>query len=122
MKKTKFAVSSLICAILSFASALVYALSVSRDHSPVIIAAMVVAGVCSLLLYWKKIPVAEYVPFVLVLVSVAVFTRLGFDEIGDILSKNNMNGLSVSWIASAVLLVLSAIANGVCTVFAADKQ
>ncbi|MBQ8160275.1 MAG: hypothetical protein IJ083_05935 [Clostridia bacterium] len=122
MKKSKFAVMSLVCAVLTCVCALIYAFSVSRDHSAVIIASMAVAAVCCVVLSLRKIPVAEYVPFVLTLISLAIFIRLGFDEIGDILSKNNMNGLSASWIASAVLLVLSSVCTGVNTVLAADVK
>lgn len=122
MKKTKFSVTSLACGVLSLATALLYALSVSRDHSPVIIVCMILAGLCSLALCWKKVSLGEYLPFALVLVSIGVFTRLGFDEIGDILSKNNVNGLNWSWIASAVMLLVTGIGNGICTVFAADKK
>ncbi len=122
MKKTRFSAASLVCGVLSLATALLYALSVSRDHSPVVIACMILAGLCSLALCRKKVPFAEYLPFALVLVSIGVFTRLGFDEIGDILSKNNMNGLSWSWICSAFLLIASGVANGICTVFAAEKE
>ena len=117
MRKTRFSVASLVCGVLSLVTALLYALSVSRDHSPI-----VMAGLCSLALCWKKVPFGEYLPFALVLVSIGVFTRLGFDEIGDILSKNNMNGLSWSWIASAVMLLVTGVGNGMCTVFAAEKK
>ncbi len=122
MKKTKFTVTSMICGALSLVTALLYAFSVSRDHSPIIIVCMILAGACSLALCWKKVPVCEYVPFVLVLVSIAVFTRLGFDEVGDILSKINLDGLSWSWIGSAILLIASGAANGICTVLAAEKE
>ena len=46
MKKSKFAVMSLVCAVLTCVCALIYAFSVSRDHCSVIIAAMDVAAVC----------------------------------------------------------------------------
>ena len=122
MRKTRFSVASLVCGVLSLVTALLYALSVSRDHSPIVIVCMTLAGLCSLALCWKKVPFGEYLPFALVLVSIGVFTRLGFDEIGDILSKNNMNGLSWSWIASAVMLLVTGVGNGMCTVFAAEKK
>ena len=120
MKNAKFSVLSVICGLLAIAAALVYAFSVSRDHSPIIIAAMALAGVCSLILSRKKLPFTEYIPFVLTLVSLSIFIRLAFDEISDILSKNNMNGLSITWIASAVLILLAGIVSGICTV-AADE-
>ena len=120
MKNTKYSALSVICGLLGIAGALVYAFSVSKDHSPVIIAAMALSGVCCLILSRKRIPFAEYLPFLLSLVSLAVFIRLGFDEIGDILSKNNMNGLSVTGILSAVLILLSGIVNGICTVAASE--
>ena len=46
-----------------------------------------------------------------------MFINLAFDEIGDILSKINMDGLSTSWIASAVLLVICMICAAVSTVW-----
>ena len=48
-----------------------------------------------------------------------MFIDLAFDEIGDILSKINMDGLSASWIASAVLLVVTVIAAALATVWPA---
>ena len=67
----------------------------------------------------KHFPYGEYIPFVLSLISVVVFIPLAFDEIGDVLSKINMNGLSASWIASAVLIVLSMVCTGISTTVAA---
>lgn len=56
MKKKRFSVTSLVCGVLSLATALLYVLSVSRDHSPIVIVCMVLAGLCSLALCWKKFP------------------------------------------------------------------
>lgn len=121
MKKGRFFAADLLTAVLMAAAAVVYALASARENSPVIIAAMAVGAVVAAVLLVKRVPYVEYVPFVLSLVSAAVFIRLAFDEIGDILSKINMNGLSTSWIASAVLIVVSMICAAVATVFAAKE-
>ncbi|NEG90409.1 hypothetical protein [Bifidobacterium aerophilum] len=68
------------------------------------------------LVFLRKIPFIEYLPFVAVLASLAVFVDLAFDEASDILSKANVDGLSDSYIASAVLLVVTVIAVAAVTV------
>lgn len=121
MKKSKFFVADLLTAILMAAGAVVYALANAKENSPIVIAALAVGAVVAGILLVKRIPYGEYIPFVLSLVGTAVFINLAFDEIGDILSKINLNGLSTSWIASAVLLVVSMICAAVTTVFAAKE-
>jgi len=104
--------------VLSLATTIVYSVSVSREHSPLVIGLLVLATLVEALLIVKPIRYLEYLPFASVLCSAVVFIRLAFDEVGDVLGKVNMNGLSATWIASAVLLVLSMIALGVTTVTA----
>ena len=122
MKKGKFFVTDLIAVVLSVVTAIVYATAVARENSPIIIGALAAAAIVGAVLLVKKVPYVEYVPFVLDLVGVGIFTKLAFDEVGDVLSNINMNGLSASWIASAVLLVLTAVCAGIATVFAGSKR
>lgn len=122
MKKGSFFVSDLIAVVLSIVTAIVYATAVARENSPLIIGALIAAAIVGVVLLVKKIPYVEYVPFVLVLVGLAKFVQLAFDEVGDVLSNINMNGLSTSWIASAVLLVVTAICAGAATVCAGKKK
>ena len=82
------------------------------------IALLVIGALLELFVASNKAPkYFEYPPFAAALVSVAMFINLAFDEIGDILSKINMDGLSTSWIASAVLLVICMICAAVSTVW-----
>lgn len=124
MKKqiTKGTVLTIVTALLMVVTALVYAMSKSKEHSPLIIGLLLAAAVLALLsIKLKGLPLIEYAPFVCVLASMSVFIRLAFDEIGDILSKINMDGLSSSWIASAVLLGLSVLSCALCSIFP-EKQ
>lgn len=124
MKKAlenKAARCSLVTMLMAIVTAIVYAFADARENSPYIIAVLAIAAIIELLLIVKKIPYAEYVPFVLILVGIGIFTQLAFDEVGDVLSSVNMDGLSISWIASAVLLVLTGISAGVATVFAPEQ-
>ena len=82
---------------------------------------LAIAAVIELILCAKQIPYLEYVPFLCTLVGMAVFIKLAFDEIGDVLSNINMNGLSTSWIASAVLIVLTVIVTALSTVFVKER-
>ena len=100
------------------ATAIVYALAKAKENSPIIIALLVIGALLELFVATNKAPkYFEYPPFAAALVSVAMFINLAFDEIGDILSKINMDGLSTSWIASAVLLVICMICAAVSTVW-----
>lgn len=119
MKKNAFFVTELVSVILLAAAAVVYAVADARENSPLIISLLAVAAVTGAVLLVKRVPYGEYIPFFLSLVSVALFIPLAFDEVGDVLSKINMNGLSVSWIASAVLMVLGMVATAVSTTAAA---
>jgi hypothetical protein len=121
MKKTPFFYSNLVTLALTVITLIVYAVSVAREHSPVILAALAVAAIVNVILLCKKVPYVEYVPFALDLVSVAMFVTLAFDEVGDVLSNVNTSGLSASWIASAVLVLVNAICAAVNTV-QAQKQ
>lgn len=116
MKKSAFFYSNLTALILTVITIVVYSNSVAREHSAIIIAAMVVAAIANAVLLVKRVPYGEYLPFALDLVGVAVFVTLAFDEIGDVLSKVNMDGLSVSWIASAALIVITSICAGINTI------
>ena len=100
-----------ITAVGMAATAIVYALAKAKENSPIIIALLVIGALLELFV------ASEYLPFAAALVSVAMFINLAFDEIGDILSKINMDGLSTSWIASAVLLVICMICAAVSTVW-----
>lgn len=108
----------LILAVISF---IVYALANARENSPLILTMLAIAAVIELILCAKQIPYLEYVPFLCTLVGMAVFIKLAFDEIGDVLSNINMNGLSTSWIASAVLIVLTVIVTALSTVFVKER-
>ena len=106
-----------ITAVGMAATAIVYALAKAKENSPIIIALLVIGALLELFVASDKAPkYFEYLPFAAALVSVAMFINLAFDEIGDILSKINMDGLSTSWIATAVLLVICIICAAVSTV------
>ena len=110
----------LATAVLALGAAVVYALALARENSPLVIGLLLAAAVLSLAApLVKRVVFLEYLPFACVLVGLAVFIRQAFDEVGDILSKINMDGLSASWIASAVLLVLAALAAAASTVWIA---
>lgn len=94
--------------LLSVASCVTYALS-GVQGSPLILAMMALAAVVGLVLCIKRTTLLEYMPVIFSLVALAVFVNLGFNEVGAILSKTNMEGLSPAYIASAVLILLSAI-------------
>ena len=107
-----------ITAVGMAATAIVYALAKAKENSPIIIALLVIGALLELFVASDKAPkYFECPPFAAALVSVAMFINLAFDEIGDILSKINMDGLSTSWIASAVLLVICMICAAVSTVW-----
>ena len=108
--------------VLTLIGCIVYATADIRENDPAIIACLAVAAVFALAVAIKPIKYLEYVPFILILISLGMFIPLAFDEIGDVLSKINMDGLSVSWYASIVLLVLSTIAEAVETVCRQEKE
>lgn len=108
-------------AVLAIVTAIVYAFADAKDNSAIIIGLLIACGVLEIVrVAVPKIPYLEYLPFVAVLVSVGVFIDLAFDEGYDILSKMNVDGLSNSYIVSAVLLGLTMIATAVVTVLAAS--
>ena len=116
----KSSILPLAAAVLAAVTAVVYAGAKARENAPLIIALLAVAAVLELVaVSVRKAPFLEYIPFVCALAGLAVFIDLAFDEIGDILSKINMDGLSASWIASAVLLVVTVIAAALATVWPA---
>lgn len=116
----KSSILPLAAAVLAAVTAVVYAGAKARENTPLIIALLAAAAVLELVaVAVRKAPFLEYIPFVCALAGLAVFIDLAFDEIGDILSKINMDGLSASWIASAVLLVVTVIAAALATVWPA---
>lgn len=117
--KTK--ILNLVVFMLAVVSCIVYARADARENSRLILALFSLAAIVELILYVKPFPYVEYVPFLCALTSMAVFIRLAFDEVGDVLSKINMNGLSTSWMASAVLIVLTVTAAALSTVFVPEK-
>ena len=62
---------------------------------------------------WKFV---EYIPFLSLLAAGLLFTKSGADELYAIFSKMNMEGLSTSWIVSAVLIVVTLVLAGATTV------
>ncbi|WP_294518878.1 hypothetical protein [uncultured Pseudoflavonifractor sp.] len=122
MKKmlNKSSILPLAAAVLAVVTAIVYAGAKARENAPAIIILLAAAAVLELVaVAVRKASFLEYLPFVCALAGLAVFIDLAFDEIGDILSKINMDGLSASWIASAVLLVVTVIAAALATVWPA---
>ncbi|MEQ2441998.1 hypothetical protein WMO64_00765 [Pseudoflavonifractor sp. CLA-AP-H29] len=122
MKKmlNKSRILPLAAAVLAVVTAIVYAGAKARENAPAIIILLAAAAVLELVaVAVRKASFLEYLPFVCALAGLAVFIDLAFDEIGDILSKINMDGLSASWIASAVLLVVTVIAAALATVWPA---
>ena len=122
MKKmlNKSSILPLTAAVLAVVTAIVYAGAKARENAPAIIILLAAAAVLELVaVAVRKASFLEYLPFVCALAGLAVFIDLAFDEIGDILSKINMDGLSASWIASAVLLVVTVIAAALATVWPA---
>ncbi len=119
--KSKHFCLSVALFALALVNCLVYAFADARENSPLIIALLAIVAVCELVLAVKPIPYAQYVPLVLMCVAIACFIPLAFDEIGDILSKINMTGLSASWIISAALLVINAVLAAILSVFDANK-
>lgn len=116
----KSSILPLAAAVLAAVTAIVYAGAKARENAPLIIALLAAAAVLELVaVAVRKAPFLEYLPFACALAGLAVFIDLAFDEIGDILSKINMDGLSTSWIASAVLLVVTVIAAALATVWPA---
>ena len=116
----KSSILPLAAAVLAAVTAIDYAGAKARENAPLIIALLAAAAVLELVaVAVRKTPFLEYLPFVCALAGLAVFIDLAFDEIGDILSKINMDGLSTSWIASAVLLVVTVIAAALATVWPA---
>ena len=106
-------------AVLAIVTAIVYAFADAKDNSAITIGLLIACGVLEIVrVAVPKIPYLEYLPFAAVLVSVGVFIDLAFDEGYDILSKMNVDGLSNSYIVSAVLLGLTMIAAAVVTVLA----
>lgn len=116
----KSSILPLAAAMLAAVTAIVYAGAKARENAPLIIALLAAAAVLEVAaVAVRKAHFLEYIPFVCALAGLAVFIDLAFDEIGDILSKINMDGLSTSWIASAVLLVVTVIAAALATVWPA---
>lgn len=114
----KLKMANIAAAVLTLATVIVYSVSAAREHSPLVIGVLIAALIVEVLLMVKPIKYVEYLPFAASLVSLGMFIRLAFDEIGDVLSKINMDGLSATWTASAVLLVLTVISMAVTTVTA----
>lgn len=100
---------SVAASVSSAAAFLIYFVAESRENSPLILIMVAVAAVVGILLCIWEVPFLEYLPVVCSLTGLAVFITLGFDEIGDILGKNNVEGLSPTYIASAVLILISAV-------------
>lgn len=104
--------------VLSAVTAVVYALAQARENMPAIILLLAAAAVLEVVtMFFRKVPLLEYLPFACILVGLGLFIRLAFDEVGDVLSRINVNGLSVSWIASAVLLVITAVVAALASVW-----
>lgn len=113
----KSTIPCVAAAVLAIVTAIVYALADAKENSPVIIGLLIVCGVLELICaFVPRVPFLEYLPFAAVLGSVGVFVDLAFDEGYDILSKMNVEGLSTSYIVSAVLLAVTVIAAAVVTV------
>lgn len=119
MKKTN--VFALIIGILTAVTAIVYAFAKARENSPIVIALLAAAAVVEIVIALKPVDYVEYVPFALSLAGLTVFLRLAFDEIGDIVSSVNTEGLSVSWIISTALIIVVSICAGVNTVLSRKK-
>lgn len=122
MNITKTSIATIATALLSLATAIVYALADAKENSPIIIALLVVAAALEMaVVFLPKVPFIEYLPFVAVLGGLAVFVDRAFDEASDILSKANVDGLSNSYIVSAILLGITVIAAATVTILRTVK-
>lgn len=123
MKSAKTMIPCIAAAVLAAVTAVVYALADAKENSPVIIGLLIACAVLELVCaFAPRVPFLEYLPFAAVLGSVGVFVDLAFDEGYDILSKMNVEGLSSSYIASAVLLAVTLVAAAVVTVVKPAKE
>ena len=113
--------ASALTMVLAIVTCVIYATATAKVNSPVIIALLAVGAAMELLVLIKPVSLLCYIPFIFFLLSIILFIPLAFDEVGDVLSKINMNGLSASWIASAVLILLTAVVSGVSTVLDLKK-
>ncbi|WP_291530926.1 MULTISPECIES: hypothetical protein [Bifidobacterium] len=117
MKSPTIQIPGIIAAVLAVATTVVYALADAKENSPIIIGLLIVCAALELVCaFAAKLPFLEYAPFVAALAAASVFVDRAFDEGYDILSKMNVEGLSTSYIVSAVLLGVTVIAAAVATV------
>ena len=117
----KAKVLNLIVVILAIATCIVYGMADAKVNFSFYYCNVCSCGNRGIDIMCKTFPYVEYIPFLCILIGMAAFIKLAFDEIGDVLSKINMNGLSSSWIASAVLIVATVIAAAVSTVFVKEN-
>lgn len=124
MKKLNFdkvKIINIIVLVLAVVTCFVYAMADAKENSTLVIALFAIAAAVEIGLLLKAVPYVEYIPFLCTLIGMSVFIKLAFDEIGDVLSKANVNGLSSSWIASAILIVVTVIAAAVSTVIVKEN-
>ncbi|MCT6836774.1 MAG: hypothetical protein M3036_03875 [Bifidobacteriales bacterium] len=116
----KKAITNFVCiatAAIALITSLVYITSKAQGHVIAIMLFLILGALLEILLLfnpgWKFV---EYIPFLSLLVAGLLFTKSGADELYAIFSKMNMEGLSTSWIVSAVLIVVTLILAGATTV------
>ena len=114
-------IMNIVILVLAVVTGIVYARAEAKENAPLILAMLGITAIIENILLVKTIPYVEYLAFLCTLIGMAFFIKLAFDEIGDVLSKININGLSTSWIASAVLIVVTVIATAVSTIFVKEK-
>lgn len=114
------AITNFVCiatAAIALIASLVYITSKAQGHVIAIMLFLILGALLEILLLfnpgWKFV---EYIPFLSLLAAGLLFTKSGADELYAIFSKMNMEGLSTSWIVSAVLIVVTLILAGATTV------
>lgn len=95
---------------------------VSRENKEIsVILLLVFAMAFGVLVLVKPFTFTEYLPFVLSAASTGIMFKILLDNLADIFAKNNVIGLSGTFVASLVFVVLAMIVSACSVVFKQEK-
>ncbi len=106
--------------VLSLIGCILYGVSRENDSAAVIVL-LIIGMVVSLVVAIKPIKYVEYVPFILITAATAVTVEILLENVAQIMFKNNMLGISATFIPALVFIVLGMICSALAVGFRQEK-
>ena len=110
-----------VAVVLDLLACILYGIS-RENNTGAIIILLVFAMVTGVIVAVKPFKYTEYVPFVLTAIPFGLITYILIENISQIFFKNNVIGISGTFITSFVLIILAMVACAVSLVVKHEKE